>query len=225
MTAMTSGQLTEDVLAAYRGTPEPRLRQLLTALIDHLHAFVVQTRLTPAEWQAAIEFLTATGRACDDERQEFILLSDVLGLSSLVDLVNAAPDATESTVLGPFYVPGAPRRAPGEQIGRPETAAPPSSAAGSPTPAAARWPEPRWMSGSAAATGSTTPRIRASRRITCAACSPPGRTADMNSERCALSAIPFRLTGRWVSCCARPGATTGAQRTSTRSSPRPGTAA
>ena len=124
MTAMTSGQLTEDVLAAYSGTPEPRLRHLLAALIDHLHAFVVQTRLTPAEWQAAIEFLTATGRTCDDERQEFILLSDVLGLSSLVDLVNAAPGATESTVLGPFYVPGAPRRAPGEQIGRPADGSP-----------------------------------------------------------------------------------------------------
>jgi hydroxyquinol 1,2-dioxygenase len=124
MTAMTSGQLTEDVLAAYSGTPEPRLRHLLAALIDHLHAFVVQTRLTPAEWQTAIEFLTATGRTCDDERQEFILLSDVLGLSSLVDLVNAAPGATESTVLGPFYVPGAPRRAPGEQIGRPADGSP-----------------------------------------------------------------------------------------------------
>jgi len=124
MTAMTPGQLTEDVLAAYSGTPDPRLRELLAALIAHLHAFVAATRLTPAEWQAAIAFLIATGHTCDDERQEFILLSDVLGLSSLVDLVNAAPGATESTVLGPFYVPGAPRRAPGEQIGRPEDGSP-----------------------------------------------------------------------------------------------------
>src|SRR5690242_21401953 len=120
MTAMTSGQLTEDVLAAYSGTPDPRLRELLAALIGHLHAFVTATRLTPAEWQAAVAFLTATGHACDAERQEFILLSDVLGLSSLVDLVNAAPGATESTVLGPFHVPGAPVREMGEQIGRPE---------------------------------------------------------------------------------------------------------
>ncbi len=120
MTAMTPGQLTGDVLAAYSGTPEPRLRELLTALIGHLHAFVAATRLTPAEWQAAVAFLTATGQKCDAERQEFVLLSDVLGLSSLVNLVNAAPGATESTVLGPFYVPGAPRRATGEQIGRPE---------------------------------------------------------------------------------------------------------
>ena len=120
MTAMTPDQLTRQVLSAYAGAPEPRLRELFAALIRHLHAFAVETRLTPQEWMAGIEFLTATGQKCDDERQEFILLSDVLGLSSLVDLVNAADGATESTVLGPFHVPGAPVREMGEQIGRPE---------------------------------------------------------------------------------------------------------
>ncbi len=120
MTATTPAQLTEEVLGAYAGTPEPRMRQLLSLLIGHLHAFAIETRLTQDEWQAAIEFLTATGHKCDPRRQEFILLSDVLGLSSLVDVINAASGATESTVLGPFYVPGAPRRAMGEQIGRPE---------------------------------------------------------------------------------------------------------
>lgn len=124
MTAMAPGQLTEEVLAAYSGTPDPRLRELLAALVRHLHEFAAATRLTPAEWRAAVAFLTATGRKCDARRQEFILLSDVLGLSSLVDLVNATPGATESTVLGPFYVPGAPRRAPGEHIGRPEDGSP-----------------------------------------------------------------------------------------------------
>jgi hydroxyquinol 1,2-dioxygenase len=124
MAAMTPAQLTERVLAAYQGTPDPRLRELLTALISHLHAFAVETRLTQQEWLAGLEFLTATGRKCDDRRQEFILLSDVLGLSSLVDLVNAADGATESTVLGPFYVPGAPERRMGEQIGRPEDGSP-----------------------------------------------------------------------------------------------------
>ncbi len=124
MAAMTPAQLTERVLAAYQGTPDPRLRELLTALIGHLHAFAEQTRLTQREWLAGLEFLTATGRMCDDRRQEFILLSDVLGLSSLVDLVNAADGATESTVLGPFYVSGAPERRMGEQIGRPEDGTP-----------------------------------------------------------------------------------------------------
>lgn len=124
MAAMTPGQLTGQVLAAYDATPDPRLRELLGALVRHLHEFAVETRLTPQEWLAGVEFLTATGRKCDHQRQEFILLSDVLGLSSLVDLLNAAGGATESTVLGPFYVPGAPRRQLGEQIGRPEDGSP-----------------------------------------------------------------------------------------------------
>src|SRR5262249_34192210 len=124
VTVMTPDQLTKPVLAAYPGTPDPRLRQLLTSLIGHLHAFAVETRLTRQEWQAGVDFLTATGQKCDDERQEFILLSDVLGFSSLVDLINAADGATESTVLGPFYVPGAPVRAMGEQLGRPEDGRP-----------------------------------------------------------------------------------------------------
>ena len=124
MTVMTPDQLTKQVLAAYAGTPDPRLRQLLTSLIGHLHAFAVETQLTRQEWLAGVNFLTATGQKCDDERQEFILLSDVLGFSSLVDLINAADGATESTVLGPFYVPGAPVRAMGEQLGRPEDGSP-----------------------------------------------------------------------------------------------------
>jgi protocatechuate 3,4-dioxygenase beta subunit len=118
VTEMTPAQLTGKVLAEYGRAPGPRQRELFAALIGHLHAFAVQTRLTQREWEAAIAFLTATGHTCTAERQEFILLSDVLGLSSLVDVINSAPGATESTVLGPFYVPGAPRRAMGEQIGR-----------------------------------------------------------------------------------------------------------
>jgi hydroxyquinol 1,2-dioxygenase len=124
MTVMTAHELTEEVLSAHAGTPDPRLRELLAALISHLHAFAVETRLTPQEWLAGVRFLTAVGQKCDAERQEFILLSDVLGLSSLVDLINATPGATESTVLGPFYVPGAPRRQMGEHIGRPRDGSP-----------------------------------------------------------------------------------------------------
>jgi hydroxyquinol 1,2-dioxygenase len=124
VTETTPAQLTEEVLAAYAGTPDPRLRELLAALVGHLHAFATQTRLTQREWEAAVAFLTATGQKCGPERQEFILLSDVLGLSSLVDVVNSAPGATESTVLGPFYVPGAPHREMGAQIGRPQDGEP-----------------------------------------------------------------------------------------------------
>lgn len=124
MNAMTPAQLGEQVLGSYAGTPDPRLRELLGSLITHLHAFAAETRLTPQEWLAGVQFLTAAGQKCDDRRQELILLSDVLGLSSLVEVVNSADDATESTVLGPFYVPGAPERGMGQQIGRPEDGPP-----------------------------------------------------------------------------------------------------
>ncbi len=120
----TAGKLSAEVLQAYARTPDPRLRELLSALIKHLHAFATETGLTPQEWMAGVEFLTAVGQKCDPQRQEFILLSDVLGLSSLVQTINAADGATEPTVLGPFYLPGAPHRAKGEQIGRAEDGEP-----------------------------------------------------------------------------------------------------
>jgi len=124
MADTTTDDLTRQVLDAYARTPGPRLRELLESLTRHLHAFAVETKLTTQEWRAGIDFLTATGHKCDRERQEFVLLSDVLGLSSLVEEINAAPGATESTVLGPFYVPDAPVRANGEQIGRPQDGSP-----------------------------------------------------------------------------------------------------
>ena len=82
----------------------------MRALITHLHAFVRDVEFTEAEWFAAIDFLTRTGQKCDDERQEFILLSDILGVSMLVDEVNHSKvgDLTETTIFGPFYVEGAP---------------------------------------------------------------------------------------------------------------------
>src|SRR6202034_2611816 len=85
--------------------------------VRHLHAFVRDTEPTIAEWEKAIEFLTATGQKCDDERQEFILLSDVLGISMLVETINnRTGGATESTVLGPFHVVKSPVRELGDTI-------------------------------------------------------------------------------------------------------------
>lgn len=99
--------LTQAVVDSFAQTPDPRLRQILKSLVEHLHAFAVDVNLTMAEWQYAIDFLTRTGHMSDGKRQEFILLSDTLGLSMLVDAINhRLPDgATETTVLGPFYVP------------------------------------------------------------------------------------------------------------------------
>ena len=97
---------------------DPRTRFVMNALIKHLHAFVKETELTMEEWMQGIQFLTATGHMCTEWRQEFILLSDVLGVSMLVDALNhgTTPGATESTVLGPFHVAGAPRYPNGANI-------------------------------------------------------------------------------------------------------------
>jgi catechol 1,2-dioxygenase len=116
---MTEDQLTDEVLARLAATPDPRLREVMQALVRHLHAFAKEVRLTDAEWLAGIRFLTATGQVCDDVRQEFILLSDTLGVSSLVDLINhsdVGAMATEPTILGPFYVPDSPWREYGESM-------------------------------------------------------------------------------------------------------------
>jgi catechol 1,2-dioxygenase len=116
--AFTSEQHLNDVLESFDHAANPRLADVLRSLVSHLHAFVIETGLTREEWMTGIEFLTATGHLCDDRRQEFILLSDTLGVSMLVEMVNqhASDLATEPTVLGPFYVPGAPERAMGESI-------------------------------------------------------------------------------------------------------------
>jgi catechol 1,2-dioxygenase len=95
-----------------------RLREIMAVLVPHLHAVVRELRLTPEEWLAAIQFLTRTGQISSDRRQEFILLSDTLGVSMLVDAINnrKIDDVTPSTVLGPFYVNGAPAMAMGDTI-------------------------------------------------------------------------------------------------------------
>lgn len=113
-----ASELTEQVVASFASTDSPRLRFVLTSLIDHLHAFVTEVAPNEAEWQAGIDFLTAVGHKCDDTRQEFGLLSDVLGVTMLMDelLHSERAEATESTVLGPFHVVSSPPRAIGDDI-------------------------------------------------------------------------------------------------------------
>lgn len=108
----------EIVAASFADTEDPRLRQVLVSLVTHLHAFVKDVRLTPEEWEAGIRFLTETGRMCDARRQEFILLSDTLGVSMLVEsLANVAGgDLTEATVEGPFHLVTSPPRELGADI-------------------------------------------------------------------------------------------------------------
>jgi protocatechuate 3,4-dioxygenase beta subunit len=110
MRQVTEDNLTDAVLARLAAVEDPRFKQIMTSLIRHIHAFATEVQLTEEEWFEGIKFLTATGQKCDDKRQEFILLSDILGLSMRVVAINhpMPVGATESTVLGPFFVHGAP---------------------------------------------------------------------------------------------------------------------
>ncbi len=136
-------ELTDAVVASFAAAPE-RLREVLVALTEHLHAFAREVRLSEHEWAAAIEFLTAAGKITDQDRQEFILLSDVLGLSMQTITINhpAGGSATESTVLGPFFVDGAPRIDNGGDI-----------AFGAPG-------EPCWVEGTVTGAGRPLPGVR-----------------------------------------------------------------
>ena len=114
----TEDDITAEALERFAQTPDPRLRRIMLGLVNHLHAFVKEVELTEAEWFQAIEILTEAGRMCSDKRQEFILFSDTLGVSMVVDLINhRKPDgATESTVFGPFHRLGAPELPAGGNI-------------------------------------------------------------------------------------------------------------
>lgn len=110
MTNITKDTLTKAVLATIADDADPRFREIMTSLIKHMHGFVKEVDLSQDEWRAAIEFLYQTGEKTTRKRNEFILLSDTLGVTSLIDLLSgqATEGATESSVLGPFYVEGAP---------------------------------------------------------------------------------------------------------------------
>jgi len=114
----TEANSAEVVIARMAAAKDERLKTVMGAIIRHLHAAVKEVEPTNAEWMAAIEFLTRTGQICSDWRQEYILLSDVLGVSMLVDAINnrKPSGASETTVLGPFHVAGAPRRRSGANI-------------------------------------------------------------------------------------------------------------
>jgi hydroxyquinol 1,2-dioxygenase len=118
MENLNANHITESVLERLANTPDPRLKEIMLSLVRHLHGFAREVKLTEAEWLKGIEFLTQTGHITNAQRQEFILLSDVLGLSMLtVVMNNDKPDAcTQATVLGPFHVEDAPHYALGEDV-------------------------------------------------------------------------------------------------------------
>jgi protocatechuate 3,4-dioxygenase beta subunit len=123
MNTQEQGYFTEEnsadvVISQIAATTEPRLAEVISAITRHLHAAVKEIEPTQDEWLAAIKFLTETGHKSDDWRQEYILLSDILGVSMLVDAINnrKPSGASESTVLGPFHVPNVPEMSMGSNI-------------------------------------------------------------------------------------------------------------
>ncbi|HEY3467195.1 dioxygenase [Amycolatopsis sp.] len=114
---LTEETITEAVRKTFDGAAEPRVREVFVSLVQHLHDFAREVRLTSEEWFAAVDFLERVGRISSPTRQEFVLLSDILGLSVLVDQIDhGAGSATDSTLLGPFFVEGRPRVADGADI-------------------------------------------------------------------------------------------------------------
>jgi hydroxyquinol 1,2-dioxygenase len=164
MSEYNQDKLTADVLAAFDGAPDPRLRQLMQALVKHVHAFAREVDLTPEEWLAGLRFLTRTGQISTEKRPEFILLSDVLGLSMMVvSLAQArasgaegATEATEATVEGPFYWPDAPDVPFGGDLAEGVPGEPAWYTGASPTPRAGRSPARSSTSGRETGTASTT---------------------------------------------------------------------
>lgn len=215
-------ELTATVLASFDRTGDPRLRTVLRSLTTHLHAFVRDVRLTGSEWTAGIEFLTEVGHITDDRRQEFILLSDVLGASMQTITVNneAHGDATEATVVGPFFVEGSPRVELGGDL-----------AAGAPG-------EPCWVEGTVTdtdgtplagarievweptRTGSTTSSTRTAAPRPEPTCSPT-RTGATGSGGCARRRTRSRTTAPWAASWRPRAAPRSAPRTCTSwSAPR-----
>ncbi|MBG7699737.1 hydroxyquinol 1,2-dioxygenase [Streptomyces sp. MC1] len=105
MRDLTSDTITEAVISTMRDTKDSRLAEILESLVRHVHSFVREVRLTEEEWARGVDFLTRTGQTCTPTRQEFILLSDVLGVTTLVDALNnrRPAGATQNSVLGPFF--------------------------------------------------------------------------------------------------------------------------
>lgn len=118
MRTVTKDNITDVFMGYVSEETSPRMREIMGSLVQHLHDFARETKLTHEEWRAGIAFLEGCAAIETEDRHEFVLASDVLGMSSLVDMINSSEDATSSSVLGPFHVSGAPALAYGGDMKR-----------------------------------------------------------------------------------------------------------
>ena len=216
--------ITAEVLRRFEGTPDPRLREIMLSLTRHIHAFVKDVRLNEGEWLKAIEFLTRTGQMCSDKRQEFILLSDTMGVSMLVDLIsNGKPPGPRNPPFRPFLREGGPNCRRRQRRRRAPKAARPTIVTGrvldmdgKPIAGAAR----RVAGRSGRPLRFAAPRDR--ENCTCAASStamPKGATGSGPPARCITR---FPRTARSATCSRRRTGIPGVRRTSISKSPRKG---
>ena len=172
MRAIDENTITDAAIEQMSSTRNPRLKQIMAAAVRHLHAFAREVDLTPEEWLEGIRFLTATGQMSNAYRQEFILLSDTLGLSSLVNSLHdkrAVESSTKSSLLGPFYRQDSPRFDLGQSIAV-KAKGPESAFTGaSPMPRAKASQTPPSRSGSPTRTATTTCKSTIPRKWICAA--------------------------------------------------------
>jgi len=217
MRNITYDTITEAVIASIDGTTDPRLKEILCAFIRKTHEWVKEVGLSHEEWEAAMNFLLRTGAISDEKRNEFVLLSDLIGVSSLVDMIasNAEPGASERSVLGPFYVPNAPFLEIGGDLAKDNEGdrvifqGYVRSTSGAPIAGAVLdvWRTPP--------TVSTPTSIRARTTITCAAVCGRTRTGSIVSPRSGQSPTRCQMTAPAASSCGRPGAIAGGRPTCT----------
>jgi hypothetical protein len=205
--------LTQAVIERLGDCNDARFKQVMTSLVQHLHDFARDVDLKPQEWINAIQFLTDTGKACNDKRQEFILLSDTLGLSMLVVALEqargakgrkGATPATEATVQGPFYWPGAPERRLGDDLAEGVSGEPALYTGRVTDPRASRCPAPCSTCGRAMATACTTCRWPMPACARAAGCTPTSRGATGSGRsgprtiRCPPMARSARCWAGWA---------------------------
>jgi hypothetical protein len=196
-------ELTRDVIARMNLAQSARLRDVMEIVVRHLHAIVREAKVTQGEWAQAIDFLTRAGQMCSESRQELILLSDILGVSMLVDAVDnvAGPGVTDSTVLGPFYAGEQRELAQGDSILLREEEGVPLVMSGRVT-----GPEGQPVANALIEAGrprpisSMTSRTKTSPRGICGRAFAPMRQGSIDSRPSCRSAIRFPTTVRPVNC-------------------------
>ena len=216
MRNLTPASITQAFADYAKNAPSERTRTLLVGLAGHLHSFVRENKVTQAEWGAAIDALTRATQFTDDKRNEYILFSDLLGVSSLVDMVNAATAGTPSSVLGPFHIEGAPELANGGDLWRGQV--------GEPLVVSGKITRREGRAGQGHGAGAVAERRQrallaagqdgVADQLSCA----PDRgapTAASPSRPCGRFPTRCPTTARPVTCCARWAARPGGRRTST----------